>query len=528
MFCKSGKSIIQRAMILAVFCACSRLSAMGSSDRYDSLMQDGSSTEITSALKADSDLITYTVGKDRNTLLMSALSYKRPLSIIKLLLSAGISPSAKNKYRQTAVSYACRYSDDPAVVSLVITSGAPSAFSRRRRLMARDKTGMYAAQYVFENSDAKIKDLVYGMLKPEDIALIEKAAGTETNTPAADMTAPAPAPAAPAPVPVPAAEAAPVPAPVPVPVPAPSSPSESKVPAPAEQPAPVQETPASAAGTPAPAAESTAPEKTVPAEPAVSVQPVPVTASAPAVSAVPAVPASSYEKTYLYDYAPSDDGSSDDTSSASSRYIPDANTADRNGVTPLMKALKDGNDWEADALLYSGANVNVKDNDGWTPLMYAVRYQNSEKLVSMLIGKGAEIRVSNTFGASPLILAAQYSENPAVLSHLLAAYSAGEESVSNALVFCLTGRASSERIRIAKVRLFIEKGVPVNRFYEGKTPLMYAAESCTSTDIISMLLDSGAIVSIRTADGKTAFDFAQANTRLPRDKVFWSLNTGKN
>src|SRR5574344_2132257 len=84
MFCKSGKSIIQSAMILAVFCACSRLSAMGSSDRYDSLMQDGSSAEITSALKADSDLITYTVGKDRNTLLMSALSYKRPLSIIKL------------------------------------------------------------------------------------------------------------------------------------------------------------------------------------------------------------------------------------------------------------------------------------------------------------------------------------------------------------------------------------------------------------------------------------------------------------
>jgi ankyrin repeat protein len=193
-----------------------------------------------------------------------------------------------------------------------------------------------------------------------------------------------------------------------------------------------------------------------------------------------------------------------------------------------MKALKDGNDWEADALLYSGADVNVKDNDGWTPLMYAVRYQNSEKLVSMLIGKGAEIRVSNTFGASPLILAAQYSENPAVLSHLLAAYSAGEESVSNALVFCLTGRASSERIRIAKVQLFIEKGVPLNRFYEGKTPLMYAAENCTSTDIISMLLDSGAIVSIRTADGKSAFDFAQANARLPRDKVFWSLNTGKN
>ena len=524
MFCKSGKSIIQSIMILAVFCAGFRLYAMGSSDRYDSLMQDGSSTEITSALKADSDLITYTVGKDRNTLLMSALSYKRPLSIIKLLLSAGISPTAKNKYRQTAVSYACRYSDDPSVASLVITSGAPSSFSRRRRLMTRDKTGMYAAQYVFENTDTKIKDLVYSMLKPEDIALIEKAAGVETKAAAADMTAPAAA------VPEPASETASLPAAESAPVPVPA-PAEQPVPEPVAQqtppltvdtaPAPVQTAPVPAAEPPAPAAETAVPvpEKTVPAEPAVPVQePVPVSAA----------PAPSYEKTYLYDYALSDGENSDDSASASSRYISDANTADRNGVTPLMKALKDGNDWETDALLYSGAEINVKDNDGWTPLMYAVRYQNSEKLVSMLIGKGAEIRVSNTFGASPLILAAQYSENPAVLSHLLAAYSAGEESVSNALVFCLTGRASSERIRSAKVQLFIEKGVPLNRFYEGKTPLMYAAENCTSTDIISMLLDGGAIVSIRTADGKSAFDFAQANTRLPRDKVFWSLNTGKN
>ena len=77
------------------------------------------------------------------------------------------------------------------------------------------------------------------------------------------------------------------------------------------------------------------------------------------------------------------------------------------------------------------------------------------------------------------------------------------------------------------MEIFIDRGVPLNRFHEGKTPLMYAAEFSTSTEIIKILLDNGAIPSIRNPIGKTAFDFAETNTLISHDETYWSLNTGR-
>ena len=52
---------------------------------------------------------------------------------------------------------------------------------------------------------------------------------------------------------------------------------------------------------------------------------------------------------------------------------------------------------------------------------------------------------------------------------------------------------------------------------------MYAAESGTDTRTLAWLLQNGAARGATTADGMTAFDFASANSKLPRDDVFWSL-----
>ena len=53
---------------------------------------------------------------------------------------------------------------------------------------------------------------------------------------------------------------------------------------------------------------------------------------------------------------------------------------------------------------------------------------------------------------------------------------------------------------------------------------MYAAQYCNSTVIIKKLLDYGAATAIRSADGKTAFDFAKQNAALPHDDIYWKLN----
>ena len=93
-----------------------------------------------------------------------------------------------------------------------------------------------------------------------------------------------------------------------------------------------------------------------------------------------------------------------------------------------------------------------------------------------------------------------------------------------AFILMLTDNSSAEYSKSVKTEAFIQKGIALNSFYNGKTPLMYAAQYSTSTTVIRRLLEYGASTTIRSADGKTAYDFAKQNTSLPHDDVYWALN----
>lgn len=511
MFLKPDKSFLHTVLTLFfLLFSASGIYASGKSDTYSGLIKNGASGDIKTALKKDSDLITYTEGSNNDTLLMSAVAYGRGRDVIKLLLDAGISPAKKNKLGQSAVSYICRYSADTGTASLVLSYGTFSKSQIRTRLMTKDKTGRYAAQYTDENKSPEIKQLVKSYLRESDIQLLFPAAETGGDTAAGTnqiaavsppSTVPA-APAVPADIPAAAADAAETVSsglPAAESTPAELNREQEQVPSSVQQPPDISRDPDAAVPLPPSDTEPVLPPKT-----------------------------SAYQKTSLYDYAAdAAAGGSTQDISPGSEFIPDADKAGPDGITPLMKAIRDGNDWLTEALLYSGADVNAADAEGWTPLMYAVRYQNDEKLTGTLIDHGAVIRTRNKYNASPLILAAQYSENPVIISRLLTAYSAGENEVFKAFIYAITGNASSDRIRLAKVQLFVNKGTPLNRFWEGKTPLMYAAETGCSTALIDLFIKNGAIISIRTSDKKTAFDFARINTSMPHDRIYWSLNTGR-
>ena len=55
---------------------------------------------------------------------------------------------------------------------------------------------------------------------------------------------------------------------------------------------------------------------------------------------------------------------------------------------------------------------------------------------------------------------------------------------------------------------------------------MYAAEKCTSTQILELLIQNGAVINARDSNGKSAFDFAKTNAALKKDSIYWSLNEG--
>jgi ankyrin repeat protein len=106
-----------------------------------------------------------------------------------------------------------------------------------------------------------------------------------------------------------------------------------------------------------------------------------------------------------------------------------------------------------DALVRNGADVNARDRHRETPLMYAA-YTGSLEAMRFLIGQSADVKMQCQSGATALIWAAT---------------------------------------DIAKVRLLIEQGASVNiATKRGRTPLLVAAKSDSSNDIVKLLLKQGA------------------------------------
>ena len=298
-------------------------------------------------------------------------------------------------------------------------------------------------------------------------------------------------------------QAVPQPIPEPVQTPAPA-------PEPAPEPEPIQEPEPIPEPEPAP-------------EPAV--EPVAENSFELPISTTPSTSVNRYQRENLLDYAPKKTPPlPSDEDFTSYQLIASPDQADSKGVTLLMKAAKAGNNWELKNLLNSGANVNLKDSDGWTALMYAVRYQENTSIIDLLISAGAQVKTKNSYNVSALMLASTYNGNPEILRKLLSYYSPSEKEVVQSFVLMLSDNYSSDYSKAAKVDTFIEKSISLNSFYNGKTPLMYAAQYCSSTIVIKKLLDYGAGTSIRSADGKTAFDFAKENPTLPHDDVYWMLN----
>ncbi len=230
------------------------------------------------------------------------------------------------------------------------------------------------------------------------------------------------------------------------------------------------------------------------------------------------------QKEYLSDYMLQDSFEIEKNDDSANKPIKNPDETDASGITLLMKAARMGNEWQVKRLLESGAKTNLKDKDGWTALMYAVRYNESLETVEILLKANADIKLTNKFGLTALTMAASYNNNPQILEKLLQYYKPSDKEVLRALVFLLSEQNIHEDVLLSKLQILLDTALPVNILYEGKTPLMYAAAYGNSTKVIKKLLEYDASVTIRSTEGKTAFDYATKNKNLAHDDSYWALN----
>ena len=528
--------------------------AGGKKDKLFDVIENGSYKEVNTLIRNHKDYVNVTRGPAKENLLMAALKADRELDVINVLLKYDANPDKKDKNKRNALSYAVQYSSHPEVIERLVKFNNFFDFSKRKRINKKDKNGKNCFDWAKENSNPEmaekilrkyvketpVKNEAHTEEIPEEEAENQEEEISETvtasnpassNTPPVysemekefiEVTASNPASSNTPPV---YSELAKDFIEVPVPVPViPVVKKETEVQVEPEEkeevlpPAPEKKV------TVIPAAEKE--DKDEP--PAEQKQKIPSSAPVTQVKKVyssESVPeVKPYTKTYLLDYAEieSDDDPviEDPYYDSDHIYIENPDSKDISGRTRLMKAAKAGDLKLLDNLIFSKANVNLKDNEGWTALMFAARFSENPEVIKLLIANNADVFAKNNYGITALKLSAGFNKNSEITRLILEKHLSRDNEVRNCFIYAITNGAP-----VSVIEAFWKKGANLNSIYDGKTPLMYAAETNKDTLIIHWLIKHGAKTTYKSTEGKTAFDYARANKALPKDKIYWSLNS---
>ena len=126
--------------------------ASGKRDKLFETVETGTEKEIKSALRKNPDYANIKRGKEKESLLMSALKKDRELSVINILLKYGADPMQKDAEKRNSIMYVAKYSSSPEVLERLIKDNSFFNFSRRKKILKTDKHGKNAFDYVQENS----------------------------------------------------------------------------------------------------------------------------------------------------------------------------------------------------------------------------------------------------------------------------------------------------------------------------------------------------------------------------------------
>ena len=171
---------------------------------------------------------------------------------------------------------------------------------------------------------------------------------------------------------------------------------------------------------------------------------------------------------------------------ANSAAAPAARSGDE--ISLLEAAIK-GDTASVKGLLDKGVNPNTKDDDGRTPLTEAASYGHTE-IVKLLISKGGNLWAKKKDGQTPMSLAGSHAEVVQLIKHNMDLLDAARNGDNKA------------------VQTLLDNGAYVNvRDAEGRTPLTEAAWE-NRVDTVKLLLDKGADPNVKKDDGTSPLSIA--------------------
>jgi ankyrin repeat protein len=149
------------------------------------------------------------------------------------------------------------------------------------------------------------------------------------------------------------------------------------------------------------------------------------------------------------------------------------NVPDEDGMTPIFRA---GDRATVQFLLKAGANVNAETPDGWTPLMWQIisHYDELSRIVEVLISSGARVNQRNSDGTTALMFAAElgYSEVVRLLIKAKANLNIVDNNHNSALMRAAR-KGASETVKL----LIAAKANPSLKNNSGESALDLAVES---------------------------------------------------
>ena len=197
---------------------------------------------------------------------------------------------------------------------------------------------------------------------------------------------------------------------------------------------------------------------------------------------------------------------------------------DNDGETPLMYAAWFNENPEVIKLLLdAGARINDRDGLGETPLMHAAIGNENPEVIKLLLDAGARINDRDGLGETPLMYAAWFNENPEVIKLLLDAGARIDDKDVIGRTPLMHAAMYNKNPDV--IQLLLDAGAMIDDTDDvfGETPLMYAAAGNENPEVITTLLNAGADPTIKSKEGKTALDYAQANKKLRGTSAFEML-----